>query len=115
MRSYLIEDVHESNAGRIVAALDARDWRGPIEGIWYLPVPEELLEPEQRDHLPECGPYMMALELIERIEVCDFKLELLVRARNRMRCSCVAYASPRQREWIIGMLDELFHAQDVPV
>ena len=115
MRSYLIEDIHEENAGKIANALNDKGWRGPIEGIWYLPVPEEQLAEEQREHLGECGPYMMALEKIDRVEEHDFKLELLVRARNRIRCSCVAYATPAQREYMIGLLDDFFRDQDVPV
>jgi hypothetical protein len=115
MRSYLIEDIYEDNAKKIATALDEKGWRGPIEGIWYLPVPEERLTDEQREHLGECGPYMMALEKVDRVEEHDFKLELLVRSRNRIRCSCVAYASPEQREHMIGLLDDFFRDQDVPV
>lgn len=115
MRSYLIEDIYEDNSKKIVKALDEKGWRGPIEGIWYLPVPDTFLEKEQHDHLAECGPYMMALELIEKVEQHEFKLELLVRARNKIRCSCVFYASPALREHMIDMLDALFREQDVPV
>ncbi|MGE4292270.1 MAG: hypothetical protein AB7E32_08675 [Desulfovibrio sp.] len=115
MRCYLIEDIYEDNAKKISKALDEQGWRGPLEGIWYLPVPGELLTKEQREHLSECGPYMMALEMVDRVEEHDFKLELLVRARNKIRCSCVAYATPAQREWMIGLLDDFFREQDVPV
>jgi hypothetical protein len=34
--------------------------------------------------------------------------ELLVRTRQRVRCSCIAYATRPQRNWIIQMLDEIF-------
>jgi hypothetical protein len=115
MRSYCIEDVTKEHADRLAAALDAKGWRGPLEGIWYLPVDEERLSSEQQEHLDECGPYMMALERIERPDVHAFKLELLVRARNRMRCSCICYAAPELREQMIERLDSLFRELDIPV
>ncbi|MEJ2475367.1 MAG: hypothetical protein P8Y74_15975 [Desulfobacterales bacterium] len=34
--------------------------------------------------------------------------ELLVRTRQRVRCSCIAYATRPQRNWIIQMLDDIF-------
>ncbi|SKA78700.1 hypothetical protein SAMN02745704_01180 [Paucidesulfovibrio gracilis DSM 16080] len=114
MRTYCIEDIPREHADIIAKTLDQRGWKGPIEGIWYVPISEALLEQEQQEHLDSCGPYMMALERIDRPECSDFKLELLVRARNRMRCSCVAYASPAAREWAINLIDEIFQAQDVP-
>lgn len=115
MRCYLIEDIHQDNARKIVKALNDKGWQGPIEGIWYLPVPDSLLSEEQKAHLADCGPYMMALEKLDRVEEHDFKLELLVRARNKIRCSCVAYATAAQRERMIETLDALFREQDVPV
>ncbi|MGE4505150.1 MAG: hypothetical protein AB7D51_07365 [Desulfovibrionaceae bacterium] len=106
MRAYTIEDIYNDNAEKVVAALDDMGLKGPIEGIYYLPLPEHLLEDDQREHLDECGPYMMALEVIDRRgETHDLKLELLVRARRRMRCSCVRYANAEQRAHMLDYLD----------
>lgn len=115
MRCYLIEDIHLENAAKIMAALESHGFKGPLEGIYYLPVPEEMLTEEQQAHLNDCGPYIMALEVLDQAESCNFKMELLVRARNRLRCSCVAYAAPALREWMIDFLDKFIHELDVPV
>lgn len=116
MRSYLIEDIYDTNAEKIIAALEERGLKGPIDGIFYMPLPQSLLAGQQVEHLDECGPYMMALEAIDRVgDTHDFKLELLVRARGRIRCSCVTYATAAQREHMIEYLDGLIRDLDIPV
>lgn len=115
MRSYTVEDIYNDNAKRIMEAMDARDWRGPIEGIYYVPVSDDMLEDEQREHMDECGPYFVAVEVIDNVETKAFKMELLVRARNRMRCSCVRYATPQVRNRLIDYLDEFIRELDIPV
>lgn len=116
MRAYLIEDIYDDNAATIVTALDEKGWRGGIEGIYYLPLPENLLDPEQVGHLEECGPFMMALEVVDRPgDTHDLKLELLVRAKGRMRCSCVKYADARQRAYMMELLDTFISELDISV
>ena len=105
MRTYLIEDIYEDDYAKIVKALDEIKVNGPLEGIYYLPMPEELLVQEQKDHLGECGPYFMALETVKGISESSLKLELLVRGRNKIRCSCVTYATADQRNHMIEYLD----------
>ncbi len=116
MRSYLIEDIYDNNAETLLSALDDKGFKGPIDDIYYLPVPQGLLEPDQKDHFDDCGPYMMALESINCVgDTHDFKLELLVRGKGRMRCSCVKYASAKQRAYMIEFMDDLFRQLDIPV
>ncbi|MBU1248649.1 MAG: hypothetical protein KKB70_08125 [Proteobacteria bacterium] len=116
MRAYLIEDIYDNQAEKILAALDEKGFKGPIEGIYYLPLLQDLLEGDQPEHMQECGPYMMALEAIDRVgDTFDFKLELLVRGKGRMRCSCVTYATPSQREYMIDFLDSFIRELDIPV
>ena len=118
MRSYLIEDLVEDDLKKIAAALNELELRGPLEGIYYLPLPEELLQPEQKDHLGECGPYFMAVELVEgpsEMSECQVKLELLVRARNKIRCSCVTYATSAQRKHMIEYLDQFIEELEISV
>ena len=94
MRNYLIEDLSPESLACIAQRLKDRGLAGPLTGIFYLPVPPELLNEEQQAHQDECGPHIFALELIE--EPGSRKLELLVRARGRLRCSCCV------RAWMSG-------------
>lgn len=116
MRTYLVEDIADNDFKKIVAAFDQLELNGPIEGIYYLPLPEELLQPEQKEHLGECGPYFMALETVQTPhEEHHIKLELLVRGRNKIRCSCVTYATPAQRKHMIDYLDKFIEELEVSV
>ncbi|WP_316900525.1 hypothetical protein [Pseudodesulfovibrio indicus] len=115
MRIYLIEDLADNDYKTICKAFDDLGVRGSLEGIWYLPLPEDLLQQEQKDHLGECGPYFMALEGVESPDQNSFRMELLVRARNRIRCSCVTYATPEQRKHMIEYLDQFIEELEISV
>jgi hypothetical protein len=111
MRCYLIEDFYPEHIARIVAALKDKGYAGSLEGVFYLPMPERLLTEEQRAHAVECGPHFCALEVDEE----SLKLELLVRAANKLRCACVMYATAEQREYIIDFLDSFIRELDISV
>lgn len=111
MRAYLIDELQPEDVNRIAELLTRKGYAGSLEGIFYLPVPEALLSPEQQEHLAECGPFILPLEIGE-----DWvRLELLVRARSILRCSCVAYAHPALREHMIDSLDALVKDLDIAV
>lgn len=105
MKNYLIEELYEEDIAKITDALTELDFKGPLDGIFYIPVPDNILQPEQAEHHGECGPYFMALEILPGC----LKMELLVRARNKMRCSCVAYANKEQRNHMMDYLDEFIN------
>ncbi|WP_419787919.1 hypothetical protein [Pseudodesulfovibrio sp.] len=106
MRTYLVDDLYEDDFAKIVKALDDIKLNGPLEGIYYLPLPEDLLDSEQKDHLAECGPYFMALETVKGVSESHIRLELLVRGRKKIRCSCITYATAAQRKHMIEYLDQ---------
>ena len=111
MRSYFIDELAPEDVKRIKANLAHKGLAGSLEGIYYLPVPEALLSPEQKEHLAACGPFIMPLETGD-----DWvRLEMLVRARAILRCSCVAYAHPALREHMIDSLDALIKDLDIAV
>jgi len=112
VRSYIIEDIYPEHQAMVVAALTDKGYAGPLDGIFYLPVPGHLLTDEQKDHTGECGPHMFVLEVVNEHTL---KLELLVRAQNKLRCGCVMYATPPQREYIIDFLDAFIRQLDIAV
>ncbi|MDR2696580.1 MAG: hypothetical protein LBC79_09420 [Deltaproteobacteria bacterium] len=107
MRSYYIDEFAPDELERLAGRLDDMELGAGMEALYWLPVPEELLTPLQREHERECGPYVLALEILDGA----LRLELLVRARNRLRCDCVAYAEHGLVQHMIaylhGLLDEL--------
>jgi hypothetical protein len=107
MRSYYIDDFVPGELERLVGLLDGMELSAGMEDLYWLPVPSDMLTPLQRQHESECGPYILALEILDSA----LRLELLVRARNRLRCDCVAYAEPKlvvhMIAYLHGLLDEL--------
>lgn len=112
MRSYLIEDFYPEHLEKVLSSLRDKGLAGSLDGIFYLPVPPELLTEEQRDHAEECGPHIFVLEAVDE---STLKLELLVRAQGKLRCACVLYATPAQREHIIAWLDDFIRQLDISV
>jgi len=110
MRLYVVEDLQPEYLTRLKAALDERELAGSVEGIFWLPVPESMLSPEQQEHA-SCGPHAMALE----VGPSWLRLELLVRARSTIRCSCIQYAQPELRAHMIDWVDTLLKELDIPV
>lgn len=82
-----------------------------LEDMFWLPLPETLYGKEQQEHARQCGPYVCGLEL----KTQSLSLELLVRARSHLRCSCVLYADTKQRAFCMDWLDTTLRELDIPV
>ena len=81
--------------------------------IWvpgWLPIPTHMLSAVQKEHESQCGPYVMALEC----EETSLRLELLVRARGRIRCECVAYASPELQRHMMDYITDTLKELHIP-
>ena len=91
--------------------LTEKGFKGPLEHIFYIPFPYEMLTDEQQQHVNECGPYTLILETGRNW----LKLELLVRGRGKLRCSCIRYCTPEQRQQMLDFLDNFIRELDIPV
>lgn len=109
MRWYGIDGLRAEDTAKLAAALAAMELGSGLDGLFWLPVPAALLSPRQVEHGESCGPHVMGLEL----EETSLRLELLVRARGRLRCDCVQYASPELRDAKIAWLEDLLAAQNI--
>ncbi len=103
MYSYLIDELKPREIERIVHYLDYYGYKGPIRNIYWIEIPDHLLNPTQKDHASECGPYILSLETGKTW----IKLELLVRPRNTLRCTCMALATPEQRDYGLNIVDHI--------
>ncbi len=112
MRNYLIEDFYPEQVALVRQRLHEKGLSGGLEDIFYLPLPEDLLSLEQRAHTGQCGPHIFVLEILDETSL---KLELLVRAQGKLRCSCVMYASPEQRAYVMDFLDAFLRELDISV
>ncbi|RLB11444.1 MAG: hypothetical protein DRG27_01195 [Deltaproteobacteria bacterium] len=106
MRSYFIDEISKKDMQKIEEFLKNNAISSPIEGLFWIQIPEQLLTKEQAEH-KECAPHICALELGR-----DWiKLELFVRSAKSLRCTCCGYCTEEQRDFIISyanrMIDQL--------
>ncbi len=103
MRGYFIDELDDAELDRLRIRLKSAGLESPVQDLFWLPVPPDLLTPAQQAHRDSCGPHCLALELGPN----SARLELLVRAKGRMRCECLVFASPALRGRMIEYLESL--------
>jgi len=108
MRQYRIDQLSREERGNIENYLKRTLKPGPMSGIYWIEVPQDLLNAEQRQH-NECGPFFFAVELEE--EAVSF--EMLVRSQTNLHCSCIAYASTAQRDFILRFVDKMLQEERI--
>jgi len=106
MKQYVIDQLRESDYEQIRDYLTHHTETAAMEGIYYVDLPRELYSSLQKDH-GDCQPYYFAINLTRK----QVGFEWLIRSRNTLRCACIGYATPDQRDYIIdyadGMLERL--------
>ncbi len=109
VRSYFIDELYPQQIEKLKNYLDQNDYKRPIENIYWFELPFSLLNNEQISHFDKCGPYIISLETSSSW----IKLELLVRAQNSFRCSCLSYTNFEQRSYIIEHVDNILKKLDI--
>ena len=108
MKQYVIDEIRPEDHHKIEQYLETA--YGPVEmgGIYWVPIAAEVLTEIQLAHT-NCQPFYFAIELEQE----RLSLELLVRTKNRIRCTCIGYASRDQRIWIMEVVDAIFEKLDI--
>lgn len=108
MRQLLINELTKDEAQKARGFLVTNGQAGAVEGLYWLPIPPELLGEAQEGH-ESCGPFALAVELGE-----DFvSFELLVRSASNLHCSCTCYTTPAQRGFLLTFMDRLVLEQGI--
>ena len=102
MRQYLVDEISYLERDNIENYLKRSSKKGPIDGVYWIEVPSDLLGPEQKDH-DDCGPFYFSIIL----EAQTLRFEFLVRSASNMHCSCIAWATPAQRQFVLDFADRL--------
>lgn len=103
MDSYSRTGISPEQQRALLALLDSMGYGAGMDGLYWLPLQEEDLSPLQREHLADCGPYALALE----VEKGCLVLEFLIRARNSLCCNCIHPASPKVAAHMQAKLEAL--------
>lgn len=109
MKQYMIDQLREGDFHKLENYLNSHAEASDLPGIYWLPISAELYENTQQEH-KDCQPFYFAVNLDRRA----ISFELLVRTRKRLHCSCIQYASQKQREYILDYADELFEKLSLP-
>ena len=110
MKQYVIDELRPEDYKTLKKYLDAQYGPAAMDGIYWVPVEPDLLTDVQHQH-KECRPHYFALDLDQHRLAC----ELLVRTKNRVRCNCIRYATENQRNWLIGLTDDIFHHLEIKI
>jgi hypothetical protein len=110
MKQYVIDQLRPDDYFRIKAYLDMNLHQSGIPDIYWLILPQYMQEGIQAEHAG-CQPFYFALELCPSSLSC----ELLVRTLSHVRCDCVHYASPAQRDWLIQTVDDICNQLEISI
>ena len=102
MRQYMLDEIARKDLPRVQEYLNEHAGASSLADIWWVDLPEDLFSPEQFEHL-QCRPFRFAVELGDNF----VRFEFLIRSREKMRCTCIDYATRQQRDFILGYADRL--------
>jgi len=102
MRQYMIDEISFLERDNLDSYLKRTLKPGGLEGVYFLSVPPDLHGPEQQGH-DDCGPFYFTVVL----EQGAIRFELLVRSASNMHCSCIAQATPAQRQFVLDFADRM--------
>ncbi len=105
MRELVITELSDLQTTCLENALKDCGRASSIEHVYWLPLETADLTDIQRNHA-DCGPHALALEVLPG----GLRLELLVRAQNRLHCQCVAICRPWQTARAVEKLNSLLAA-----
>ena len=108
MRQLLIDEISFLERDNLDSYLKRTLQPGPLDGVFWLTVPPDLLGPEQQGH-EKCGPFYFAVILEEKA----IRFELLVRSQSNLHCSCIAYATDAQREFVFDFADRMLSEEKI--
>jgi hypothetical protein len=102
MRQFVIDELSPMECDNIDSYLKRSIKQGPMVGLYWIELPDDLLSEAQQGH-EDHGPFHLAVELTNSA----VKFELLVRSQTNLHCSCIAHATPVQRQFILEFIDKM--------
>jgi len=110
MKQYVIDELRFKDYEKIKDYFDKHFGATEIGGIYWVHLDQEILTETQISH-SECKPFYFAIELEPEKISCEF----LVRTENKIRCSCIKYATETQRNWFIRLIDSILGKLEISV
>ncbi len=108
MRQYVIDELSAQERDNLDTYLKKTLKQGGMVGMFWLELPEDLWSEAQQGH-KECGPFYFGLDLSKD----KLNIELLVRSESNLHCSCIAYATQAQRDFVLKFVDTMLVAEHI--
>lgn len=108
MRQFVVDDLSSQERDNLDSYLKNSLKSGGMDGMFWLSIPADLLAEAQRGH-EECGPFYLGIELSKDKLIA----ELLVRSESNLHCSCISYATPAQRQFLLDFLDTMLSQEQI--
>lgn len=102
MRQFVIDELSPMERDNIDSYLKRTITTGPMLGLYWLVLPPDLHSEAQQGH-EEHGPFYLAVE----VEQYRVRFELLVRSQSNLHCTCIAHATPAQRQFVLDYIDRM--------
>jgi hypothetical protein len=102
MKQYVIDELRPGDYENVKAYMEENFKASSVPDLYWIPLDESLLGEVQLSH-KDCHPFYFSVEISPQQIAC----ELLVRTNQRMRCSCIDYATRNQRNWLIEKMDSV--------
>ena len=106
MRQIVIDELSPMERDNIDSYLKRSLTAGPMIGLYWIVLPPDLLSAAQQGH-EEHGPFYMAVE----VEQYKVRFELLVRSQSNLHCTCIAHATPAQRQFVLDFVDRMLEEE----
>lgn len=108
MRQFMIDELSAQERDNLDTYLKKKLKVGPMAGVFWLELPEDLWAEAQQGH-ETCGPFYFGIDLGRDKLI----VELLVRSKSNLHCTCIAYATPAQREFLWGFVDTMLTEEQI--
>lgn len=102
MRQIVIDELTPMERDNIDSYLKRSLQRGPMIGLYWIVLPPDLLAEAQLGH-EQHGPFYLAVDL----DNTSVRFEFLVRSNSNLHCTCIAHASPQQRQFVLDFIDRM--------
>lgn len=106
MRQFVIDELSPMERDNIDSYLKRALKPGPMIGLYWIQLPDDLLSAAQQDH-KEHGPFNLAVEVTNTA----VKFEFLVRSQVNLHCSCIGHATSAQRQFVLDFIDKMLEEE----
>ncbi len=108
MRQIVIDELSPMERDNIDSYLKRLLKMGPMIGLYWLVLPEELYSEKQQGH-DDCSPFYLGVE----VEQQRVRFELLVRSEANLHCTCIAHANTVQRQFVLDFIDKMVEKEHI--